>query len=413
MRSYKLLRLLYGLHLSIFTYILFSIFYVSVLFVELDYKVFLMCILSVYMFMYMGTKNIKKKKLILAVPMLISLVLTFLLYKSHWFLYYLPNLITLILLSYKDLENISPDYLNYNMKKEIFAMLCAGIILVFLNESYTSYILRFYIFYFVIGIWMLRSSRRFQYRINSTKSMVHDVILMVSILVLSMDFFYKTLVKGVKLIYEAMTYLFEKALYLFLYLIKGGIDWILYKVNLSSKGLNAEAMKGNSKDFEFKEILVQSHPFIALVVKILFLLFIIFIIYKAFKNFRISRLPHIEGVEEQREKILKEEIKKRRIFKIKDFIKNLTSPKEPRAKVFYYFKKMQIYGAQKSVYRIYMTASQFMKILKAKGNLAEMDAKAISDIYNKAKYSSHEINEDQGYFIEESYKNIKKNYKDE
>lgn len=189
MRSYKLLRLLYGLHLSIFTYILFSIFYVSVLFVELDYKVFIMCILSIYMFMYMGTKNIKKKKLILAVPMLISLVLTFLLYKSHWFLYYLPNLITLILLSYKDLENISPDYLNYNMKKEIFAMLCAGIILVFLNESYTSYILRFYIFYFVIGIWMLRSSRRFQYRINSTKSMVHDVILMVSILVLSMDFF--------------------------------------------------------------------------------------------------------------------------------------------------------------------------------------------------------------------------------
>lgn len=413
MRSYKLLRLIYGLHLSIFTYILFSIFYVSIVFVELDYKVFIISILAVYMFIYMGTKTIKQKKLILAIPMLISLVLTLLIYKSHWFIYYLPNLITLILLSYKDLENISPDYLKDNMKKEIFAMLCAGIILVFLNESYTSYILRFYIFYFIIGICMLRSSRRFQYRINSTKFIVHDVILMLTILIFSMDFFYKALVKGIRLIYGAIVYVFEKALYLFLYLTKGGIEWIFYKINLSSKGINEEAMKDNGNEFEFKETLVQSHPFIAVVFKILFLLFIIFIIYKAFKNFKVSKLPQVEGIEEQREKILKEEMKKSYAFKIKDFIRNLASPKEPRAKVFYYFKKMQVYGAQKSIYRSYMTASQFMKILKAKGNIVEVDVKSISNIYNKAKFSSHEINEEQGSLMEESYKSIKKNYKDE
>lgn len=413
MSAYKLLRFIYGLHFTILTYILFSIFYISVVFVELDYKVFILCMLSVYIFLFLGMKSIKRSKLILAVPMVTSLVLTFLLYKNHWFLYYLPNLITLILLSYKDLENLTADYLKYDMQKEIFALIAVGIILVFLSESFTSYILRFYIFYFIIAIWMLRSSRRFQYRINSRKSLVNDVILMFTILILSMDFFYELLIKGIKLIYEALVYLFEKVLYMLLYVFRGGIEWIFYKVNLSSQGMNAKAMKDNANKFEFKDTMVQSYPLITLMVKILFFSFIIFLIYKAFKNFKVYSLPKVEGVEEEREKIVKEEIKKNYAFKIKNFIKNLTSPKEPRAKVLHYFKKIQIYGAGKEVYRPYMTASQFIKILKAKGNLEQLDEKAIANIYNKAKFSSHVINEEQSSMVEQGYKHIKKSYKDE
>jgi len=177
--------------------------------------------------------------------------------------------------------------------------------------------------------------------------------------------------------------------------------------------MNPEAMKDKSNKFEFKDTVVQSYPLIALMIKILFFSFIIFLIYKAFKSFKVYSLPKVEGVEEEREKIVKEEIKKNYALKIKSFIKNLISPKEPRAKVLHYFKKIQLYGVGKEVYRPYMTASQFMKILKAKGNVEQLDAKAISNIYNKAKFSSHEINEDQSSMLEQGYKDIKKSYRDE
>lgn len=114
-----------------------------------------------------------------------------------------------------------------------------------------------------------------------------------------------------------------------------------------------------------------------------------------------------EGVEEIREKIDAPKIKKRdgkikRIFK-KLFIENLSI----NMRIFEIFKEFQIKTEDKKIFKTYMTATQLKEVTKIhieKSN--ELDE--VAEIYNEAKFSDHEMKEEQYIKIKDNYNEIKK-----
>ncbi|WP_040213316.1 hypothetical protein [Clostridium polynesiense] len=413
MKAYKFLRLLYGLHIITLTYIAFFVIYIGIFYENYGYKEFFISVITVLSFLYLSDRQLKNKKLILALPMLLSCALTIIFYGHRWLLYYIPSLLTLIYTSHKNVYSLSPDYLKEEIKKGIYVIMALGIVVIFLREEYTGYILRFYILYLLLSVWMLRQSSRLQYEIKGRKSLINDVFIMVAVLILSMDFFYNNTVKIIKTIYSYLMEIFDKLIYIFLYLIKDGFQWLYYRINLSSQGLNTEANNEKVNEFEFMDMEAVNYHILSKLLKLAVLAVIIYIIYKAFKRLKLQSEYIAEGVLEEREKISKESLRKRSLDRLKEVFKNMTPPKNPRGRVLYYFGKIQRFSQGKDIFRNFMTATQLMRILKLKGNYGEdAGVEEIGNIYNKAKFSMNEIKDSDSEKLQKGYRDIKKLYRE-
>ena len=149
---------------------------------------------------------------------------------------------------------------------------------------------------------------------------------------------------------------------------------------------------------------IELPPMLILAFKILILILILYIIYKFLSRFR-SKTKKYNGFVEEKERIVRKKNKKHWVKDL--FGKIFQGGGSNRDKILYTYKGFEKITEEADIYKPYMTATQLKNVTKINvdnfDNLDEM-----TEVYNEAKFSIHDMTEEQVEQVKKGHNNIKK-----
>ena len=149
---------------------------------------------------------------------------------------------------------------------------------------------------------------------------------------------------------------------------------------------------------------IQLPPLLIFTFKILILLLILYGIYKILLRFT-SKIKNPSEFVEEKERITRGRKKKTRI---KDILgRFFQGGGSNRDKILSKYKELEKVAAEVDIYKPHMTATQLKNVIKIKldnsDNLDEM-----TEVYNEAKFSLHDMTEKQVEVVKRAHNNIKR-----
>lgn len=358
-------------------------------------------------------RNVNRYVVILF-PLFISFVGFFILHGRIDFIpYSVLGLITACALPRYDAESISSyKYILKNLKNSLFMLIGSLVLYVKVDKSFGDSLLRYYIAFLVIAIITLREGRKFEYDIKRKKE--DDIVnfsILIAVIIISSNFVYNICRTIIFAIFKVIAFIAEKILVGFVYIISVPLNAIinyvqnLLKVNagnpnvqISDKKDGLEELKDIVNDQQMSYVIVEN------IIKIIIIISIICLIYFVIKRYRYGKVIKEEGVVEIREKISVEKPLKKKT--VKDKLKDILGAKTLNQKILNIYKEFEKVTFKKGWFKSYMTPRQLYKVTRI--HIEEKKKiKYITQMYNEAKFSSHEISEDEFMKYKEYYRDIK------
>ena len=314
----------------------------------------------------------------------------------------------MILITYS-MDKSSIEYTKYkeDIIKSMVILLLIWIISFTLGIDFVNAIYRFHILYIIMIIILMRETRRYVYDVKGKNSMVVNVIIAVSVLTLSLDFAGKIIAKIAELLMNL-----AGLILLALTTIFGGpiaamtekLKEFIIKRGVFNIAADREASKTHEQLIDTSYNSIKLPPVIIFAFKILILLVIVYIIYKFISRYS-STTKKYDGFEEEKERIVRKRSKK---HWVRDLIgKIFEGNRNNRDKILYTYKGFEKITEEVDIYKTYMTATQLKNVTKIKvdnfDNLEEM-----TQVYNEAKFSLHEMTQVQVEQVKKGHNNIKK-----
>ncbi len=338
--------------------------------------------------------------------------------REHFVPYSVLGLITVLALPRYDAESISSyKYILRNLKNSLFMLIGSLVLYLKVDKSFGNSLLRYYIAFLVIAIITLREGRKFEYDIKRKKEddMVNFGIL-IAVIVISSNFVYNICKTIIFSILKLIAFMAEKILVGFVYIITVPLNALVnYIQNLLKRNAgNPNVQISDKKDGleELKDIVNDqqvSYVIVENIIKIIIIAAIIYLIYFVIKKYRYSKVIKEEGIVEVREKISVEKPAKKKT--VKDKLKDIIGAKTLNEKILNIYKDFEKITFKKGWFKPYMTPRQLYKVTRI--HIEEKKKiKYITKMYNEAKFSSHEISEDEFVKYKEYYGDIKDKIKD-
>lgn len=401
---YRIVKLLYTLYMAIFMFIIEINIFSPMPSNKIGIKDFLILIILGLLMEYLNYKE-KKPKLILLIVLAIDLIYSAIFYwfgssENYFVLSFMLNLIYILIHNKFNEPNID-NYHYKSLGKILNIILVLSILFYgFLTPYEVSYLFKAYIAYLISYILLLRESRRFSFKLYKKEDNI-----ITSLYVMFIIFMFTTignriagiLILGIKKFLIASMYVIATILYY-------TIGNLLFKIRnlVGEKNTAPTVPKSISEVMNTKELdAVYNIWFFILAYSIIIILIIILLIY-IFKKFRLRTIEK-DGFVEIREKVENIPfIKKRKRVSYgnnKDKNKNL---------IFVYYRKFLILVWKKGLYKNYMTSRQVKGMVRTEISNKDEELTILSEVYNEAKFSNHNLNEEKVKNVENAYREVKK-----
>jgi hypothetical protein len=410
MNRYNQIKALYSISFSILLFILWSVFSKMILNNDVSYTLFIVFIVSIFVQLYLHVKD-KNKNTTLIVSFFISAILNYIFNGTNS----LINITSIIFLLYTNIKWLQEgnDYsvCNERVKKSIYLIIILGAVLIFFDYSnfdkyLTSLVIRFYIFFLVTSIILLREARAQQYGIKDVNNLRNNAIICGVIILMSIDNVFKIFVKIMSILLNYITLgldIIITKLFYFVYLSLDSItNFIIVKV--ASLGNRSPVVQA-AKSEQVKANIIKYPEWLSVTLKIFVLLSIIFVIYKLLTHSKSFSLNYNNSDTEERENLFSEKKKSKNYFK--EIYTNIFKSKNAKERILGIYKKFEKRALEKDIFKPHMSASQLRNVAKiyVTENINELDI--ITDIYNEAKFSNHDIAVKKAVEIKNSYDNVK------
>lgn len=411
MSWYRKIKSIYSISLVTISFIIWSTLSKWLFGNSVDYKLFLITLSAVFFVQYLSSKELKNI-IIVIVPLGLSIVPSFMFFKGQNLFINTTFLLFMILVTYS-MDKSPIEYSKYkeDINKSMIVLLISWIISFTLGIEFVNNIYKFHILYIIMIIILMRESRRYVYDVKGKNSIVTNIVIAVAVLTLSLDY-------ASKIVGELLNLLMKLASFILLIitniLVKifggplGAISDKLKELIIKRKVFNIGESVIDKKFTEepiFKEYKgIEVPPVIILAFKIMILLVILYIIYKFISRFK-SEAKIYNGFVEEKEKIARKGSKKHWVRDL--FGKVFYAGGSNRDKILSTYKGFEKITEEVDIYKPYMTATQLKNVTKISvdnfENLEEM-----TQIYNEAKFSTHDMTQMQVEQVKKGHNNVKK-----
>ncbi|QAA35009.1 hypothetical protein [Clostridium manihotivorum] len=408
MNLYRFIKVIYGILVSTFAFIISSILLNAIGGVEPKFIVYVITILFMFLFYYMNNKISKKNgyKIIIVVHnVLYFITLCIMFGVGDNLSLQLIVLIQEVLLFGGESGSITRDFYKSRLRNLVIFLVVGIVFSFFASKEVTTYLYPFYMLFLITGIILLRASRAFQYKLESSKKAKSYIIIIVLSLFLFNPYIYTFLLNIIKILYKKIEWIPLTLIYFISLLLEYPIKMIQA---LLANAKTTESVDNGAKTVD-NQLKVGDYSGVTtnLVLKIIFILLIVMFFIIMFRMIlkrskdKQRNIETLGGIE--RESL--EELGKNN----KKIKKNNWSGANGKILEIFYNIEKDTY--KKNIFKRSMTASQLFNISKSYID-RDKEFKNIIDTYNEAKFSSHEISKEVIKEYEENYKGLKKQIKD-
>ena len=407
---YRIVKLLYTLYMAIFMFIIEINIFSPMPSNRIGIKDFLILIILGLLMEYLNYKE-KKPKLILLIVLAIDLIYSAIFYwfgsrGNYFVLSFMLNLIYILIHNKFDEPNID-NYHYKSLGKILNIILVLSILFYgFLTPYEVSYLFKAYIAYLISYILLLRESRRFSFKLYKKEDNIITSLYVIFIIFMFTPICNK-IIQG---IIGVLGKLLELVAYIIATMLYYTIGMVILKLKEFIKRNAVKTPSNESKDiFDLmKETLKDKNPdsvyntwFFILAYSIIIILIILLLIY-IFKKFRLRTIEK-DGFVEIREKVENIPFMKKR--KRVSYGNNKAKNKNL---IFVCYRKFLILAWKKGLYKNYMTSRQVNGMVRTEISNKDEELKILSEVYNEAKFSNHNLNEEKVKNVENAYKEVKK-----
>lgn len=411
MSWFRQIKILYNISFNLFLYIIYGIIGSVVLFSKADYRLLLTALGTTFLLQFLNERF--KKRILILIPIVIGTVIVFLTNGSRHVLYNSLYIIFVNYIAYTyDKEEISYEIYKGRGKQALLVILLAGLFIPFVYRELAKQIVKFYAMFVIVLIWTLREARAYTYNLKNKNTLLVNISLICSIILVSIDKVFSFIVKVFSMIFGAVNSGLSFILVLLAELIKRPMEYIVRLLQLWM--WKSSLLKNDKINIELNEhkLLFEENfqgievpAWLNNSIKVIILILILYIIYRiALKNKYFERGLEKDGVDEKREKIKKAYLNKKGLF-YKTF-KNLFMPKNLKEQVLEIYRRFEEKADSKGIFKSHMTAKQLENVIKTHIENPE-GLSTLTDIYNEAKFSNHEVTEDKARAIKEKFNKIK------
>jgi len=414
-------RTLFTVSTLIFTYIIWMVASTAILEYTPNYSIYIISLCAVFFMQYLREKD-KKPAFQVLIPFFSAVAINVIiinLYSAECnFLY-----IFFILIFFNRLENeeINYEMYKFRIKSSLYTLIVLGGVLPLVDKSLAQEVFRFYLIYLISAVIVLRETRKFSSRISDKKSLIVNLAITFSVILLSMDKIYNFLTKIFSYIYIGIdfaltkmimgmayivTYLFNKPLYFIIVFIRKLIARILgadLEITPKVKGKLPDPLEELAKNGTNNVVLF----IFGVMLKIIIVIFIVYLISRIFNSYVEKNSEDDEG-QLKKEKILREKKnKKNKQGILSKFMKIFKGKIDFRTQILNVYLKFQQKMSDKEIYKPHMTAGQLSSVAKIKID-DEEDINSITSIYNEAKFSDHQASEKNAKIAKFNYESLEK-----
>jgi hypothetical protein len=412
MSWYRQIKTFYTISINMFFFIIWATLSSIFLSNKVDYRLYFVSLVSAFLLQFIANK-FKGKSWPKLFAALLGLMLTFAVSRG---MYFILNSIFIIFILYitniMEYEAINYDSYKARAKNGLILILFLGALLPLLDLNLSKSILKFYIMYLISNIIVMREARSYYYKIRNPQSFIVNVLISLSILGLSVDTIFAKLLELIKYVMGIVSIIINYLLDLLgLLLAKPLLFGIAKLKELITSGMDIikvpESPGGGPKltvnniPWEDSDSLLWLYTVTRIILIIIILIAVFFI---------ISRFVSLHGnkdtaIDEQREKIKREKTKKESL--INKLIRNLIRPSDLRGQILNIYKKFEEKTFDKGIFKRHMTAKQLENITKAYVENTE-GLSGLTSIYNEAKFSKHEADEEKVRVMREVFGKVRK-----
>ena len=406
--KYRIIKILYSFIVVIFIYILWGVIANMLAKVQIGY-IDLFIVIFIAMMMNLLEMGNKKASWIIISLLVINFSAFYLFYgKASFIPRGFLGFITILVLPKVSTEGINYDFYRNKIKAMIVMLFATIVFYIGVERQYAQYIFRYYLIFSLLAIWILREARKFFYKVNDKYNIMYNAATFAFVLILSTD----RVFNFIKTLFGFLAGIVNKVIYAFVWLMFTILDkpigWLMnfvLKLLLKFQEEQLDVQKPQNVPEELPIVNPENMNFMVNVFKVITLVLLAYIVYRVIKRYRYKKSLKEGIIEETREKIDRVEYKpKKNLIKS---IKDIFVPKTNREQVINTYRHLLTKAHNKEIFRKYMTGSQLKNLLIAKIGVEE-PAKNITDIYNEAKFSSHEVKDEAVSLSKNSYSEIKK-----
>jgi hypothetical protein len=387
---------------------------------ELSFNNYLIILGTIFLMEYLYCKEYKKH-IILAIPLVlggIALLVSESLYLA--ILNYI-FLVVCVIVIYKD-EGSQINYEEYRRKwiTGSYLILALTIVSVLYSPTLLAPIFRLYIMFFILVVISLRESLRYNYSIRSKYSKYINLGIILLNIIIFQDYTYKVFSIIMSKVFIganlALEYTLTAIIKVLSYPISYGIQLfkkIFSKADIDTTGffhrfemLVNEENKNIFANDNFRD--EASMVFVMTLLKVMLAIAIFIVIVRTLAV--LSKVEKREvGYEEFKEKLQDNRRNKQGFMAntLKNIFRKKGSVKE---EILYNYSEFERAAEKVEIFKPYMTASQLNNVTKIKvDNVENLDA--MTRIYNEAKFSKHETNNENLQVVKKAVDNIKSQLK--
>ena len=412
MSWYRKVKSLYSISLVTISFIIWSTLSMWLFKSKVNYKLFLITLCIVFFTQYLNNLKLKKSFFILTLSG-VSVLAPFIFFKGETILINIIFLLFMSLIIYL-LEDIPIDHSQYkeDIIRSMAALIFIWLISFTLGADFVNEMYRFHILYIIMIIILMRETRRYVYAVKSSTSSVTNVIIGVSVLILSLDYANKIIVCLLDVSIKLSSFILGLIVEFLIMVFGGPVSFIIEKIKgLIMKSENQYMLKDspiekalNKHPNIIKYKAANLPPALLLFLKILIILVILYVIYKFLWRIRKDTKVY-SGFVEEKEKIVS---KKNKRQWVKDLFGNVfRSGGNNRDKILYTYKGFEKITEEANIYKTYMTATQLKNVTKINvDNAYNLDE--MTELYNEAKFSLHPMTQENVEKVKRGHSNIKK-----
>lgn len=403
-------KVLYTITTLIFTYILWSIIAYLILDTKVDYKIYLISVTAVLIMMYMRNR-VKNKALSNIIPSLFSAGVFILIYPFKGAVGCALYSIFMLQLFYNlEDEDIQYDTYRSRIRNSIIILIFVGLIFPFVDRNLMQQLFRFYLIYLICCVIVLREARIYANKLQNKKTLTTNIGIIMFVALASTDFVYGILVRIAKFAFDIFSFIMDKVLIVLAAVFVSPFAKLIEKIRkmLEEKGVQLDIGNKNLKKLSNDQLPEPStlSPAVVLIIKIVLALIIIYVFYKCFLMLKPKKKKQGDAIVIQ-EKIQKEKIKKTKGIFSRIMDRLFKGDGGNRHKIRELYRKFEERMDDREIYKKHMTATQLSNV--AKSQIEEREVlDQITHIYNEAKFSEHEIDEQMLNGMKDGYSKIKK-----
>ncbi|MBK1810306.1 hypothetical protein JHL18_06625 [Clostridium sp. YIM B02505] len=405
MNLYNFTKILYGILVSTFAFIISSILLNVVGGVIPSFYIYLITVLFMFLFYYMVSKSNKIKIIIVMHNLLYFITLYCVFGKSSNLSLQMIVIIQQLLLLSAEGISITRDFYRSRLKSLVIGLLIAMFFTLFESRQVTTFLYPFYISFFLVGILLLRASRAFQYKLSSSKTVKTYIFILILSLVSFNPYIYSLAIGVIGLLYQKSQWIILKILYIFSLLLMYPVK--LIQLLFRNKNMGDVGVKSTGIPYEDQKLIQSDNTFMLTIIKSIFFIVIVIVVLYMFKLV-LNRRKFRNRSKEQLIGIERESLDD--YFKKKDR-HNKNNWTGGRGKILEIFYDIQKETYKKNIFKKSMTANQLLNISKPYIETDD-EFRYIVDRYNEAKFSSHEVSDEIVDETRGKYKSLKKKIKE-